>query len=67
VEIKYWCSRAKVENVVNPPQKPIAKKFLIAGLNDEFLKEAAKIIPISKLPIMLTANVCQGKEPVVCY
>ena len=53
-------SKAKAENVVKPPQNPVASNNLSGWLNDD-RSISAKRIPINKHPTMLTRKFAQGK------
>ena len=53
-------SYAKLENVVNPPQNPIAIKCLSELSGFPVLCRYPKISPIIKLPIMFTDRVWMG-------
>jgi len=53
-------SFAKVENVVNPPQKPTARNNFHSELSNELLSEKPYINPMRKQPEMLTKKVPKG-------
>jgi len=54
-------SLAKVENVVNPPQKPAVRNIFHPGLNKELLSERPYINPMRKQPAIFTKKVPKGK------
>ena len=56
-------SLAKVLKVVKPPQKPVTTSSFISGDSTPLPTNPTKK-PISNEPMMLTANVPQGKEAV---
>ena len=58
-------SSANEEKVVNPPQKPVMRNTFIEGEITWFRSARPKKIPITKLPMILTANVPHGKADVV--
>jgi len=51
---------AKVEKVVNPPQKPTARNIFHHGVSRELLSEKPYIKPISRHPVMFTRKVPKG-------
>lgn len=54
-------SSAKVEKVVNPPQKPVASKIEVEDDIRFSLLLSPNSIPINKQPTMLTVNVPRKK------
>lgn len=54
-------SFAKVENVVNPPQKPTARNIFHPCVKRELRSEKPYINPIRKQPEILTRKVPKGK------
>src|SRR5699024_10461669 len=56
-------SRAKDENVVNPPQIPTFRNRTALGFSALFFSASAAIIPITKEPAILIRNVFTGKAP----
>jgi hypothetical protein len=54
-------SLAKVENVVNPPQKPTVRNIFHPELNKELLSDKPYISPIRKHPVIFTKKVPKGK------
>ena len=54
-------SSANDEKVVKPPQNPVIRKTFIDGEMRCVFSARPKKMPITKLPMMLTANVPQGK------
>ena len=57
---KCTLSRAKEENVVNPPVKPTIKKKCASSFNTFSLCSIPKKIPINKQPIRFAVNVPIG-------
>jgi hypothetical protein len=55
-------SNANEENVVYPPQIPVARNNLSSGDNIFPLLDKAYTIPIIKQPKILTLKVPRGKE-----
>ena len=60
--IRLNVSNEKVENVVNPPQKPTPISNLIVGLTSSFSSSPNIKNPRIKLPKTLTINVPYGKN-----
>ena len=58
-------SSANDEKVVNPPQKPVIRKTFIDGEMTWVFSARPKKMPITKLPIILTANVPHGNAETV--
>lgn len=58
-------SSANDEKVVKPPQKPVIRKTFIDGEMTWVFSANPKKIPITKLPITLTANVPHGNAETV--
>ena len=58
-------SSANDEKVVKPPQNPVIRKTFIDGEMRCVFSARPKKMPITKLPMMLTANVPQGKAETV--
>ena len=58
-------SSANDEKVVNPPQKPVIRKTFIDGEMTWVFSGRLKKMPITKLPIILTANVPHGNAETV--
>jgi hypothetical protein len=56
-------SFAKVENVVNPPQIPTARKILHCAETRSPLSTNPKISPITILPTTFTTRVPHGNSP----
>lgn len=54
---KRWLSSANVENVVKPPQKPVARSSIWFWLIKLFFAEIPISNPINRQPMMLTKNV----------
>ncbi len=54
-------SLAKVEKVVNPPQKPTVRNIFHPGVKREVLSEKPYINPMSRHPEILTKKVPKGK------
>ena len=59
-------SYENVENVVNPPQKPVVRKMRHSGVSRLPFSESAKRTPIRKQPTMFTVKVPSGKDVVNC-
>ena len=53
-------SLAKVEKVVNPPQKPTARNIFHPEVITELLSENPYISPIKKHPVIFTKKVPKG-------
>ena len=58
---KLCFSKAKAENVVNPPQKPVARNKVLLGDNRLFFEDTPRMMPIRKHPAMLTKKVPKKK------
>lgn len=58
---------AKVEKVVNPPQKPTVRKIRHSSLIRLVLSVIPKINPINRHPSRLTAIVPNGKEEATLF
>jgi len=54
-------SKAKVEKVVKPPQKPVVSNSTWFWFSRLFFKERPNTMPISKQPIILTIKVPKKK------
>ena len=55
-------SKAKVEKVVKPPQKPVDNNNVWFCVSTSFLNERPKTIPINKQPMTLTVKVPRKKD-----
>ena len=59
---RLYDSRAKVENVVKPPHKPVLRKRTRRGLMFLFFRANAAITPMIKAPIIFVTSVLYGNE-----
>ncbi|MCM1178583.1 MAG: hypothetical protein NC335_12720 [Bacteroides sp.] len=57
----------KVENVVKPPQSPVARKICQQLPFAEYLAKTPETRPIIKHPARFTVNVPQGNPPPTCF